>query len=121
METINEKNEPVRIQLPNSNAILLLGIFSIVTSFCCSFFALIGLVLGIVALSMAPRAVELYQANPSMYTENSYKNISAGRVCAIIGIVVSGLIMLAGIIWFAIVGGVIGTIFDKIPWDNFLN
>jgi uncharacterized Tic20 family protein len=122
METNDvQKKEPVPIPLPNSNAILMLGIFSIVIAFCCGFLALIGLVLGIVALSLAPRAIEIYQANPSLYTESSFKNINAGKICAIIGIVVSGLIMLIGLIWMMAVGATLGTIFDHIPWSDYIN
>ncbi len=82
METIDQKNEsapvknePVPDPLPNSNTILMLGIFSIVIGCCCGLFALVGLVLGIVALSLAPKAIEMYQANPGKYTESSFKNI----------------------------------------------
>lgn len=121
METNNLKIEPSRVSLPNANTILMLGIFSIVIGFCCGFFALVGLILGIVALALSPKSIEMYEADPSKYTESSYKNITAGRICAIIGIVISGLLMLAGLAYLAIVGGVIGTIFDKIPWENYIH
>ncbi len=127
METIDQKNEPVQknepspIPLPNANTILMLGIFSIVIGFCCGFIAIVGLVLGIVALALAPKAIEMYQANPGKYTESSFKNISAGKICAIIGVVISGLLMLIALIYIAIVGGAVWTIFDKIPWGNYLN
>jgi hypothetical protein len=128
METIDQKNElapvknePVPVQLPNSNTILMLGIFSIVIGFCCGMFALVGLVLGIVALSLAPKAIETYQANPGKYTESSFKNINAGKICAIIGVVISGLLLLVGIVYLAIVGGAVWTIFDKIPWENYIH
>lgn len=116
-----QKKEPIPITLPNSNAILLLGIFSIVIAFCCGFFAIVGLVLGIIALSLAPKAIEMYQANPSLYTESSLKNINAGKICAIIGIVISGLLMLIGLIWMMAVGATFGTLFDHIPWSNYIN
>jgi hypothetical protein len=82
---------------------------------------LIGLVLGIVALALSPKAVEMYTANPGKYTESSFKNVSAGKICAIIGVVITGLLMLIGIVYAAIAGGAIWTIFDKIPWENYLN
>lgn len=122
METNDiQKNVPVRIPVPNSNTILILGIFSIVIAFCCGFFAIAGLVLGIVALALAPKAIEMYNANPSMYTESSLKNINAGKICAIIGIVISGILMLIGLIWILVAGATIGTLFDKIPWSNYIN
>jgi hypothetical protein len=121
METNNLKNEPAPIQLPNANTILLLGIFSIVVGCCCGIFAIVGLVLGIVALAIAPKAIEMYQANPTKYIESSFKNINAGKICAIIGIVINGLLMFIGLIYFVIIGGAIGTIFDKIPWENYIH
>ena len=121
METNDLKNEPVPIPLPNASTILMLGIFSIVIAFCCGLFAMVGLILGIVALALAPKVIEMYNANPCKYTESSFKNVSAGKICAIIGVVVSGLLMLIGLMYFAIAGGAIWTIFDKIPWDKYLN
>jgi hypothetical protein len=121
METNNLKNEPVQIPLPNASAILILGIFSIVIACCCVIFAMVGLVLGIVSLALAPKAIEMYNANPGKYTESSLKNVSAGKICAIIGVVISGLLMMIGIIYVAVVGGAVWTIFDKIPWGNYLN
>lgn len=116
-----QKKESTPIPLPNSNTILMLGIFSIVIGFCCGLFAIVGLTLGIVALSLAPKAIEMYQANPSMYTESSLKNINAGKICAIIGIVISGLLMMAGLIWMLVVGATFETLFDKIPWSDYIN
>jgi hypothetical protein len=121
METNNLKNGAAPIPLPNASTILILGIFSIVIGCCCGLFALIGLVLGIVALSLAPKTIEIYLANPSGYTESSFKNINAGKICAIIGIVINGLLMFIGLIYLVIVGGAIGTIFDKIPWENYIH
>jgi hypothetical protein len=120
METNNLKNESVPVPLPNSSAILMLGIFSIVIAFCCGIFAMVGLILGIVALALAPKAIEMYNAEPGKYTESSFKNVSAGKICAIIGVAVSGLLMLIGLMYLAIAGGAIWTIFDKIHWENYL-
>jgi len=119
METNELKNEPLPIPLPNASAILMLGIFSIVIACCCPIFSLVGLVLGIVALALSPKTIEMYTANPGKYTESSFKNVSAGKICAIIGVVITGMLMLIGIVYVAIVGGAIWTIFDKLPWDHY--
>jgi len=121
METNNQKNELVPIPLPNASAILMLGIFSIVIACCCPIFSIVGLVLGIVALALSPNVIETYTANPGKYTESSYKNVSAGKICAIIGVVITGLLMLIGIVYAAIAGGAIWTIFEKIPWNNYIH
>ena len=81
-------------QLPNATATLVLGILSIVICFIC----------GIIALVISNRDVSMYRANPELYSEGSYNNIKAGRICAIIGIAlqVVGLIFYIMIIAFAV-------------------
>ena len=68
--------------LPNATAVLVLGILSLVFCWCYGF---VGLVLGI--LAVGPRRA--YLEHPEEYTEASYKNLSAGRVCGIVGICVA--------------------------------
>ncbi len=74
--------------LPNSTGILVLGILSIVT--CCCY-GVIGLVLGIVALVMVKKAAKLYKETPENYT--GYSNVKAGKVLAIIGLVLNALML----------------------------
>ncbi|RYG18123.1 MAG: DUF4190 domain-containing protein [Chitinophagaceae bacterium] len=81
--------------LPNATAVLILGILSIVT--CCCY-GVIGTILAIVALVLSKKDRILYAANMSQYTESSYKNLNAGRVCAIIGLILSALVVLFYII-----------------------
>ena len=87
--------------LPNSTAVLILGILSILT--CCCY-GVIGLVLGVVALILSKRDRAAYAANMSYYTESSFKNLNAGRVCAIIGLILNILVILISIIAIAILG-----------------
>ncbi len=70
-------------KLPNSVAVLVLGILSLT---CCG---LIGLILAIIAMVMATNAVNLYQSAPGRYTKESYNLVVAGRICAIIGLLLS--------------------------------
>ncbi len=74
--------------VPNATAILVLGIVSIVGCFC---YGIIGLGCGIAALIMASKAMQEYNQNPSMFKVSSYNNAKAGRICAIIGTIISGL------------------------------
>lgn len=92
----------MQMALPNSTIVLVLGILSIVT--CCCFYGLIGLVLGIVALILSRKDKQNYLANMSYYTISSYKNLNAGRVCAIIGLILSAIALLFCIL-FAIFFG----------------
>ncbi len=124
METIENTKSPdlsQKVPLQNSTAILVLGIFSIVTSWCCGFIAVVGLVLGIVALVLASKATTIYQENPERYTENSFKNVNAGKICAIIGIVISGVLILIGLVYLFIVGATLSTLFGVLPWENIIN
>jgi hypothetical protein len=85
----------IPVTLPNSTAILVLGIVSIVT--CCCY-GIPGLICGIIALVLANNASKLYQVELGNYTESSYKNVNAGKICAIIGIVLS-ILYLVSIVW----------------------
>jgi uncharacterized protein YacL len=98
---------PAREVLPNSTAVLVLGILSIIV--CC----FLGLIMAIIALVMASRGKALYEANPGKYTESSFNNMKAGRICAIIGLILSLLVSLYYFILIAIVGAA----FSLIPWE----
>lgn len=78
-------------QLPNATAILVLGILSLVFCWC---YGIIGLVLGILAVVLSITPQKVYSENPDAYTEVSYKNLNAGKICGIIGIVISAFILL---------------------------
>jgi uncharacterized membrane protein len=73
--------------LPNATAVLVLGILSIVI---CG----IGLVLGIIALILAKKDTQLYNAGMEIYAPSSYSNLKSGKICAVIGIILSGLFIL---------------------------
>jgi hypothetical protein len=112
----SQQPQGVQIQqiLPNSTAILVLGIVSIVTCWC---YGIVGLVLSIVALALAGKAKALYQANPEMYTISSYNNMKAGKVMAIIAVCLSALYLIALFIYLVILGAA----FSFIPWEMYNN
>ncbi|MCD6013402.1 MAG: rane protein [Flavipsychrobacter sp.] len=94
-------NDGPQQNLPNATAVLVLGIISIVGCFC---YGIVGLVCGIIAIVLAKKDNRLYMVNPSMYKPSSYSNLKAGRICAIIGVVVSALTILFYVIVIAMVG-----------------
>ncbi len=96
-------------QLPNATLVLIFGITSIVTCFCYGF---LGLVFGIIALVLAKKAKELYLANPELYL--GYENLNAGRICAIIGTILSSLYLLIIIGYIIFMGALM-------PWSEILN
>ncbi|MGK0387063.1 MAG: hypothetical protein ACI849_001683 [Patiriisocius sp.] len=75
--------------LPNSKAILILGILSI--PLCCCY-GIAGLAMGVIALVLAKKATALYLENPDEYI--GIKNVKTGKVLAIIGIVLGVLMLL---------------------------
>ncbi|KPL14570.1 MAG: hypothetical protein AMS23_09765 [Bacteroides sp. SM1_62] len=107
--------------MPNSQGILILGIFSLITTFCCGGIGFVGLVLGIIAVVLSSKAEQMYAENPAAYTEASYKNVNAGRICGIIGIVVNGILIIAGIIYLLVVGAGLTAFFSTFPWENVIN
>jgi hypothetical protein len=98
----NQSNQPFNMQqtLPNATAALVLGILSIVICFA-------GVVLAIIALVLANKDLRMYNASPEVYSPSSYNNLKAGRICAIIGLILQGLIILvyAAIFVFALSAG----------------
>ena len=92
---------PMQQALPNSTAVLVLGIISIVGCFC---YGIIGLILGIIALVLAGKANALYAQNPTAYTEASFKNLKAGKICAIVGLCLSALYFVFIVIYIIVLG-----------------
>lgn len=91
--------ENARQQLPNSTLILVFGILSIVG--CCCY-GIVGLIFGIVALVMSKKATEIYNADPNMYI--GYQNVKTGRILAIIGIILSALVLISQIVFLIMFG-----------------
>lgn len=80
--------------VPNSTAVLVLGILSIVGCFC---YGIIGMILGIIAIVLHQKDKGLFNSNPKAY-EQSFKNSKAGNICAIIGLTLSVLYIILFIV-----------------------
>ena len=92
----------IKKTLPNSTLVLVLGILSILG---CWLYGFIGVILAIVALVMSKNSMAIYALAPEEY--EGYGNLQAGRIMAIIGLVVSGLVFLFFVIVFALIGGAV--------------
>lgn len=104
--TVNQQQTPNnQQQLPNAVGVLVLGILSIVFCWC---YGIPGLVLGIISLIMSKKATALYLSSPESYTESSFKNMKAGRICAIVGLCLSSVYAIFIIIYVAIIGAAVG-------------
>lgn len=91
METI----EKTKRDLPESSTVLVLGILSLIFSFSCG---IIGLILGIITVVMASSQKKLYFSSPDAYTESSYKNMSAGRVCGVVSICIAAVLFVFAVL-----------------------
>ncbi len=89
---------------PNSVPVLVLGISSIVMCWCYGF---LSIILGIIAIVLANAGEKEYRLNPSAYSVSSYKNLKAGKTCAIIGLCLSGVAIICLIIYFIVAGTVV--------------
>lgn len=95
MDIVNNKRD-----LPNSTGTIILGIASIPT--CACFAGVLGIVLGIIGLVLGNKDKKLYEQNPANWTEKSYKNMNAGRICAIVGICISSLYLVVSLIFYSV-------------------
>jgi len=85
MENFNQQinqNQGITPEAPNSLAVMILGIVSIV--FSCGYG--IGFIPAIISLVLSSDAHKQLKNNPMAYEATSAKNIKVGRTCAFIGI-----------------------------------
>ncbi len=80
-----------QIPVPNASAVLALGIMSLVGSFC---YGVVGLIFAIMALAIAAAPSRQYRSNPDMFTASSYSTLKAGKICGLIGLILSIVILL---------------------------
>ena len=74
-------------ELPYAVATLVLGILSILG---CFTYGIVGLICGIIAVSLHAKDKRTYNQN-KVYYDKSYKVANAGNICAIIGLVLSAI------------------------------
>ena len=99
------------LDLPYATSSLVLGIISIISLCCCTF---IGLVLGIIGLVQGNNALALYKQSPGVYSEASYKNANAGKICSIIGLVIGSLSVVSVIVLWVFKASMMSEIFEEI-------
>ncbi|MDP5001096.1 MULTISPECIES: CCC motif membrane protein [unclassified Flavobacterium] len=86
-------------KLPNATAVLILGIFSILTCCCYGF---ISIILGAIGLVLAKKDLQLFNENPSLYT--NYNNLKIGRILSIIGIILGAIYLIYIVVLFSTLG-----------------
>lgn len=86
--------------LPNATTALVCGIVSIPVG--CCLYGIPGLVLGIIAILKGNKMIRLFEQNPNIYTESSYKNAKAGRICGIVGLCIAGLSLIISVLFLAL-------------------
>ena len=94
---MSQPNAVVRKSLPNAGVVLFLGILSILFS---ALLGAPGLLTGIITLVLSRSGKRLRKETPDAFTGGSWTCIVTGRVLAVIGIVLSLLVM--AVIAFAV-------------------
>ena len=84
-------------KLPYAQSALILGISSIITACCC--WGVIGIILGIIGLSNANKAIRIHEEDPHAF--DGVNNAQTGKTTAIIGIVIGVLLMIWHIYTFS--------------------
>jgi hypothetical protein len=83
---------------------LVLGIVSLViviSGCCCGFLAIISLALSIVGLVSANKSLNEFYLNPENYISESRSNVNAGKIVCIIGVILSSILILISVVFFA--------------------
>jgi hypothetical protein len=88
--------------VPNSAGVLTLGILSILSLCCCGGF--LAPILSIIALALIPKARKAYSQNPDLYSTSSMGSLKAGKICAIIGLVLAIIFIIYLIVAMAVQG-----------------
>ncbi len=88
-------------KLPNSTAVLVLGIVSILGSCCCTI--IVGAIPAIIGLVLANKDTQLYNSNPDLY--EGYNTLKTGKILNIIGIVLGVITILYTIYSIQQMGG----------------
>jgi hypothetical protein len=106
----NDYSNQVQQPLPNATAVLVLGIVSI--AICWLLLGIPSVACAIIAIVLGNKGLAQYKANPSNFTATSFNNLKAGRVCAIIGLCLAGIVLILILLAFA---GMLGNIeyFEK--------
>lgn len=86
-------------KLPNATAVLVLGIFSILTCWC---YGILGIILSVIALILASKDTKLYRIEPDNYS--NYQNLNVGKILAIIGLILSILTILFFVWIISVIG-----------------
>ncbi len=105
----------IQEQVPNSTGVLVLGILSIVFCFC---YGIFGIIFGIIALVLASKGINQYNAFPEKYSLSSFNNLKAGKICAIIGLCLSALFLIYVVV-ILVYAFVIGTVGSTYPWKMY--
>ena len=107
--------QPMQQAVPNATGALVLGIISIPTCIC---YGIIGMVCGIIAIVLAGKAKKIFDQSPNMYTASSMNNARAGKICGIIGLILSALFLVYLVVYIVIVGTLATSIFSSFPWEE---
>jgi hypothetical protein len=85
-----------RRRLVNDTSILWLGILSIPMNV---FIGVIGLILAVRSIDRAKQALADYKKDPDLYLESSLRKVKIGRICARIGLIVFGCLVIAIVLY----------------------
>ena len=94
-------SEPQQRNLPHTTAVRILSIASIPAAF---FYALPGIIFGLVGFLLANKDLSAYRNSPAYYSARSFSSTKTGRICAAIGLALGAVILLALILYFIFYG-----------------
>ena len=103
----NKSDEYLLVDLPNSNAVLIIGILSILSCFLIGF---PGVILGFIGMKLYKRPHGLYKIAPELYRKESCKDLRVGYIMSVIGFAMSLLFVLFLLFYVFVFGSLLAMI-----------
>lgn len=89
---------------PGAMTLGIIGVIITVLSCCCGVTAPISIILNAIGLSKANKSLKLYEANPSIYNQVTYKNVNNAKTLNLVSLILSSLLTVFIIIYLAFFG-----------------
>ena len=104
LEVLEGENSPAPMQeLKNAKKSQIMGIISLICAcLCCC--GMLTPIFGFLSYSWGKKAVNIYESNPELYTEKSYKQAKTGKITGLIAGILGSIGFVLSIVYYLVYG-----------------